>query len=73
MVGSGEGSVLFTTFIELTALNGAHAAIVPIVKSIRASGWIVMLSLYVFKQPFGDFAVKVIGYKLSLIPVFVNV
>ena len=38
MVGSGEGSVLFTTFIELTALNGAHAAIVPIVKSIRASG-----------------------------------
>ena len=38
MVGSGEGSVLFTTFIELTALNGAQAAIVPIVKSIRASG-----------------------------------
>ena len=38
MVGFGEGSVLFTTFIELTALNGAQAAIVPIVKSIRASG-----------------------------------
>ena len=38
MVGSGEGSVLFTTFKELIASNGAQAAIVPIVKSIRASG-----------------------------------
>ena len=38
MVGFGEGSVLFTTFKELIALNGAQAAVVPIVKSIRASG-----------------------------------
>jgi len=38
MVGLGEGSVLFITFVEFIALNGAHAAVVPIVKSIRASG-----------------------------------
>ena len=38
IVGLGDGSVLFTTFKELIALNGAQAAVVPMVKSIRASG-----------------------------------